>query len=108
MSEHLKGPWIAVLADRYGFVYESLADALENAEDPEFETFEISVRRGTAAVIKPAGVRSRLPGSYSCGDLAYEIDDVYLNDDDDSVGGEARYEQAKAMAAGLNAAGEAR
>ncbi|MFC7276250.1 hypothetical protein ACFQS1_19835 [Paractinoplanes rhizophilus] len=46
-----------------------------------------------------------LPGSYQSGDVAYELDDVWLVDPDDpSVGAEARFIQAKAMAAGLNAA----
>lgn len=102
VAEHLAGPWFAVLADHAGFVYDSVADARENAEDTD-ETFEISVRRGTAAVITPAGDRGRLPGSYHCGDLAYELDvylDVYL--DDPSVAAAARLAQAQAMAAGLN------
>lgn len=106
-AEHLRGPWAAILADSMGFVYESEADARENAEDPENEEFEVSVRRGTAAATRPAGDRARLPGSYSVGDLAYEIDDVWMNDEDDSVTVAARFAQAQAMAAGLNAAGGA-
>jgi hypothetical protein len=96
--------WVAVLADHSGFVYESVEDARENAEDPEGEEFEISVRRGSAAVITPAGDRGRLPGSYLSGDLAYELDDVWLDDDDETVGVAVRFAQAQAMAAGLNTA----
>lgn len=105
--EHLTGPWHAYLADRDGFVYESVADALENAEDTEDE-FQITVVRGTALPNDRSGCRLRLPGSNHCGDRAYEIDDVYLEDPDDpTVGAEARLLQAQAMAAGLNAAAEA-
>jgi hypothetical protein len=107
-AEHLTGPWMAVLNDCYGFVYESVADARENAEDPDGDAFQISVRRGTAAATRPAGDRSRLPGSYHEGDLAYELDDVWLTDEDEpSIAAEARFAQAQAMAAGLNAAWKA-
>lgn len=101
---HLRGPWTAFLADSYGFVYESADDLRENAEDPENDEFEVSVRRGTAAAIYPAGDRPRLPGSYQSGDVAYELNDVWLDDEDESVSVRARYAQAQAMAAGLNAA----
>jgi hypothetical protein len=107
-NENLTGPWVAVLADTYGFVYESVADARENADHAAGREFGVSVRRGTAAVIEPAGDRGRLPGSYHSGDLAYELDDVWLDDaDDQSIGADARFAQAQAMAAGLNAAGGA-
>jgi hypothetical protein len=107
MTEHLRGPWSAFLADRHGFVYESMDDARENVEDP-YEEVTITVVRGTAMPNDRSGCRLRLPGSHHCGDKAYELDDVYLDDPDDpSVGAEARFEQAKAMAAGLNAAGGA-
>lgn len=106
-DEHLTGPWVAILSDSDGFVYESVADLRDSAEDPDGEMFEISVRRGTAAVIRPAGDRGRLPGSCRSGDVAYELDDVWLNDEDDSIGVAARFAQAQAMAAGLNMAGGA-
>jgi hypothetical protein len=103
-AEHLRGPWAAFLCDSSGFIYTSAEDLRENAEDPEGEDFEISVRRETAAAAKPAGCRDRLPGTCHSGDIAYELSDVWLDDEDPSVGVEARYAQAQAMAAGLNAA----
>jgi len=107
MTDHLQGPWTAVLADRSGFVYESVEDARENIDDPDDEV-TITVVRGTALPDDRSGCRLRLPGSLHCGDQAYALDDVYLNDPDDpSVGADARYAQAQAMAAGLNAAGGA-
>jgi hypothetical protein len=104
INEHLHGPWVAVLADRHGFAYESFAEALEDLGAEHDEEMRISVRRGTAAPIWRYG-NLRNPGSYSSGDLAYELDDVLLIEPDDaSIGAEARYAQAQAMAAGLNAA----
>lgn len=103
----LTGPWLAVVADRYGFVYDSVADAKDSAEDDEVK---ISVVRGTAMPNDrngTTGVLLRLPGSHDSGDVAYELDDVYLDDEDESVAADARYAQAQAMAAGLNAAAEA-
>lgn len=104
---HLQGPWTAVLTDLTGFVYTSVADARDNVEDPD-EQVSIAIVRGSALPDDRSGCRLRLPGSYHSGDMAYEMDDVYLDDpDDESVGAEARYAQAQAMAAGLNAAGGA-
>jgi hypothetical protein len=104
IEEALRGPWVAVLADRWGFVYESVADARENTEDPD-EEHKVTIVRGSALPNDRSGCRPRLPGSNLCGDRVFELDDVYLDGDgDDSTGAEARYAQAVAMAAGLNAA----
>jgi hypothetical protein len=101
----LRGPWVAVLADRYGYVYESVSDARENVDDPDGGV-AIAVVRGTALPSTAAGdCRPRLPGSWHCGDRAYELEGVYLDDPDDpSVGAADRFDQAQAMAAGLNQA----
>ncbi len=100
----LTGPWTAVLADRHGFVYATFALALDDLGADHDEEMEISVRRGSAAPVEQHG-NLRNPGSYSSGDLAYELDDVWLVDPDDpSIGAEARYAQAVAMATGLNMA----
>jgi hypothetical protein len=103
-AEALAGPWLAVLADRWGYVYDSVDDARANVEDPDDEV-KVTVVRGTAVPNDRDGLRLRLPGSCHSGDVAYELDDVYLDDPDDpSIGAEVRLEQAQAMAAGLNAA----
>lgn len=106
-AKALAGPWLAVLSDRYGFVYDCVEDARESAEDGEVS---ISVVRDSAMPSDrggTTGVLLRLPGSYHSGDKAYELDDVYLDDpDDQSIAAAARFEQAKAMAAGLNAAAD--
>lgn len=111
MTDHLQGPWAAVIADRDGFVYNSVDDVRENAEDPEDE-YTIAVVRGSAVPTDrngTTGCRLRLPGSAFCGDKAYEIENIYLDGDgDETTGLEARWAQAQAMAAGLNAAGGAR
>ena len=103
MSAHLSGPWSAYIAEDDGFVYDSIDDVRENAEDPEGE-FTIVIVRGSALPDDRSGIRLRLPGSCMVGDTAHEMDDVYLDEEDASVGLEARWAQAQAMAAGLNAA----
>jgi hypothetical protein len=97
-QDHLRGPWQAVISAR-GDAYDGVRTALiELGEEGEVD---ISVRRGSAAPDDGC-----LPGSYHTGDVAYELEYVYLVDPDDpSVGAEARFAQAQAMAAGLNAAG---
>lgn len=104
ISDYLGGPWLAVLSDQSGFVYESVADAHENGDDPG-EEFSVSIRRGSALPNNRSGDRLRLPGSFLSGDQIFDLDDLYLDDNGDmSVSAEARYEQAKAMADGLNRA----
>lgn len=106
-ADALRGPWLAVLADRWGFVYDSVADAAENTEDPD-EEHRVTIVRGTAMPNDRSGCRLRLPGTYRCGDVAFELNDVYLDGEgDESTGAAARLAQAQAMAAGLNAAGGA-
>ena len=99
MSNHLNGPWQAVISS-HGDAYDSVRTALiELGEDGEVD---VSVRRGSAAP-----EHGYLPGSHKTGDVAYEIEGVYLTDDGDPSGSaEARWVQAQAMAAGLNAAAE--
>jgi hypothetical protein len=107
ISEHLRGPWLAVLADNHGFVYPTVEEAIESLG--EEEEVQISVVRGTALPNDrnwTTGVLERLPGSHHSGDVACEIDAYLVDPDDESIGARARYEQAKAMAAGLNAAGQ--
>lgn len=108
-NAHLRGPWVAVLADDDGAVYATFDDALtELGEDWDSE-MTIRVVRGTALPIEsPTDEALRLPGSYQTGDVALDMDDVWLVDPDDaSIGAEARYLQAQAMADGLNAAASA-
>jgi hypothetical protein len=99
----LAGPWRAVLADLNGDVYASVAAAPEGVEDQD-EPVTISVVRGTALPVDRGGDLCA-PGTYHSGDVAYELDGVDLEDDDPSVGADARFIQAEAMSAGLNAAG---
>lgn len=102
-AEHLRGPWAAVISRR-GKAYPDVRTArIELGDNGEVD---ISVRRGTARPHEDDD--GYLPGSYATGDLAYELSFVYLTDDGDpSVAAEARFAQAQAMAAGLNAAGGA-
>lgn len=104
-TDHLRGPWRAVLANRDGFVWRTYADAVENLADAEEMT--ISVVRGTALPVEDEeGGEARGAGTYDAGDLIFEIDAYLVDPDDDSCGAEARYAQAQAMADGLNAAAE--
>lgn len=104
--DFLRGPWVAVLADPLGFVYDSPQDARENADDPT-DDFRIRIVRDSALPNDRSGDRLRLPSSYHEGDIAHDLYDVWLVDaDEESVGAEARRAQAQAMAAGLNAAGQ--
>lgn len=107
-TDYLRGPWHVVLADRDGFVYDSLTDLIQDHADAD--EVSISIRRGTALPVADADVdqgddddmdNTRLPGSYKADDLI-EIFDDYVEE-----GAEMRWAQAQAMAAGLNAAGGA-
>jgi hypothetical protein len=97
-------PWVAVLADLDGTVYPTVEEAIKHlGEDGEVQ---ISVVRGTAAPTGHDGGLLSMPGSWHLGDVACDTDAYLVDPDDESIGARARYEQAKAMAAGLNAAGE--
>jgi hypothetical protein len=101
LAEHLRGTGVAVLADDDGSVYSSVEDAIESlGEDGEVQ---ISVVRGSAAPDN----RSGLPETFRVGDVASDVEAYLVDPDDQTVGAVARFEQAKAMAAGLNAAAEA-
>jgi hypothetical protein len=108
MTNHLKGPWRAVLSDDHGYVYPSVERAIEECGEEEWA--EISIRRASALPTPedddPEAVL-RLPGSYAAGDCIFELNLYFGDDGDRSTGCFVRYEQAKAMAAGLNAAGGA-
>jgi hypothetical protein len=102
INPHLSGPWQAVLSHR-GESYPDIRTALiELGEDGEVD---ISVRRGTALAHEDDD--GYLPSSHKSGDVAYELDGIYFSDGDPSTDAEARWVQAQAMAAGLNAAGAA-
>lgn len=98
----LAGPWSALISHR-GESYDSIRTAL--IELGERGEVDISVRRGTA--LPHEDDDGYLPGTYATGDVAYELDFVPLTPDDDpATSAEARFVQAQAMAAGLNAAGQ--
>lgn len=100
VAEAVIGPWLAVLADRAGDVYPTYAMAADILL-PESE-MTISIVRATAM---PVGEDDsfRLPEQHNTGDLISQTDAYLIDDEDDSVGAEAKYAQALAMAAGLNA-----
>lgn len=93
ISEALRGPWIAVLSDNYGHLYEP-----EDLTDED--EVEVSVVRGTAAPVD-----GRCPGTYHSGDVLYEHDGYWVDEDDASVSLKTRWEQAQAVAQALNALG---
>ncbi|GIM88854.1 hypothetical protein [Paractinoplanes toevensis] len=103
--DFLRGPWLAVLADQYGYVFSSFDVAREETDDAE--EFRVSIVRGTAAPSEDDDTL-RLPGTFQSGDQIFELDGLYLDGDGDtSTSAEARFAQAQAMATGLNAAGAA-
>lgn len=103
--EHLRGPWLAVLANR-GDVYPTFEMAAEML--PDDAEMDISIVRGSALPVDNEdgeGMReARTSVNYDVGDIAMETDAWLVDPDDDSCGAEARYAQAQAMAEGLNAA----
>lgn len=106
-AEALRGPWLAVLADRDGFVYPTFAEAMENLD--EDEEMMIAVVRDSAMPTDGGDPEQlRMAGTYNAGDLIFEVDAYLIDPDDESLGAEARYAQAQAMADGLNAAGGAK
>ncbi len=99
-SDHPRGPWQAVLSYR-GESYPDMRTA--RIELDRRGEVDISVRRGTA--LPHEDDDGYLPDGYNSGDVAYQLDGVYFSDGDPSTDAEARWAQAQAMAAGLNAAG---
>ncbi|WP_250029697.1 hypothetical protein [Paractinoplanes maris] len=100
-TNHLSGPWRAVLvADEDGngrFEVENF-DYMTGSDE-----VDISIRRGTAL----PDVDGNLPVSYRSGDIIELWEGLYVEDGDPSTDGPARWAQAQAMAAGLNAASAA-
>jgi len=97
-AEHLRGPWKAVL---------SLHGEVIGGDDPFAELIpsdevDISIRRGTALPDKDD--EDSLPRTCRSGDVIDLWDDLYVEDGDPSTDAAARWAQAQAMAAGLNAA----
>jgi hypothetical protein len=98
ISEHLRGPWKAILAQG--------PDVLEGTDplgelDPGNEV-DISIRRESALPDSDGF----LPGTCFSGDVIELWDDLYVEDGDPATSADARWAQAQAMAAGLNAAAE--
>lgn len=104
VTDVLRGPWLAVLADEDGTVYPTWAEAAKVLPDGAEMTIRV-VRDSALPVDDEDGEGMHLTGSYFEGDLIFEIDAWLVDPDDAELGAEARYEQAKAMADGLTAAG---
>lgn len=96
VREALDGPWLAYLSDADGFVIASPVDADNDGAEPE--DLRIQVVRRSALPAEDVG-DLRMPGTWASPDRIVEWDDF---DDWDEV--KARWVQAQAMAAGLNAA----
>lgn len=96
-SDFLRGPWQAVLS-----VGGEILDRTQTFDTlaPDDEV-EISIRRGSALPDEDG----YLPGTCRSGDLIVLWDDLYVEDGDPSTDAPARWAQAQAMAAGLNAVG---
>ncbi|XTZ17073.1 hypothetical protein ACQSSU_06750 [Micromonospora echinospora] len=102
-NDHLRGPWLAVLADHTGDVYPTFALAADVLV-PETQ-MNIRIVRGSAMPVGDDDYM-RLADEYDAADEIFEIDAPLIDDDYPSVGAQARYAQAKAMADGLNHVGE--
>src|ERR1051325_2811537 len=95
MANHLTGPWTAVMSID-GEILDRTQTFDTLAPDDEVE---ISIRRGSALPDHDG----YLPGSYASGDIIELWDGLYVEDGDPSTDAPARWAQAQAMAAGLNA-----
>lgn len=95
-ADTLRGPWHAVLTTDDGFVIDNL-DGL----NPDDEV-SISIRRGTSLPDEDG----HAPGGGFSGDMIELWEHLYVEDGDPSTDAPARWAQAQAMAAGLNAAEE--
>ncbi|MEU4640870.1 hypothetical protein [Micromonospora sp. NPDC023814] len=107
ITEALRGPWLAVLADRTGAVYPTYAEAAKVLFDDTEMTIQV-VRDSAEPVDDEDAEGMRLPQQYFAGDLIFEIDAFLVDEEDPALGAKARYAQAQAMADGLNAAGGTR
>jgi hypothetical protein len=86
-SIHLRGPWVAVLADDHGYVYDSVEAALDEVSEDDWAY--ISVRRDTALPVPEDNVEGaalRLPGICKSGDEVFIIS-LYFGDDGDPATG---------------------
>jgi hypothetical protein len=98
-SDYLRGPWLAVLSMGGEILDRTQTFDTLNPGDG----VEISIRRGTALPDEDG----YLPGTCKSGDVIELWQDLYVEDGDPSTDAPARWAQAQAMAAGLNAAGGA-
>jgi hypothetical protein len=97
ISEALRGPWQAFIADPHGEIYARPEDVEQD------QSADVSVRRGSAL----PGERGTLPGSFHTGDILYEHEGLYADDEDQTIGLHHRWEQAQAVADALNRLGGA-
>jgi hypothetical protein len=95
-ADALRGPWQAILSTG--------ADLIDLADLEPADEVDISIRRGTALPVKDDDGCEYLPGTCNSGDVIRLWDDLYVEDGDPSTDAPARWVQAQAMAAGLNAA----
>jgi hypothetical protein len=103
-SQHLAGPWVAVLSDRLRYVYPSAGFAA--ACLAKGALVDIAIVRGTALPAEVGGgVLRRRPQTWALHDVAYEMPALLSDNPADCTTAACRYEQARAMAAGLNARG---
>lgn len=92
ISDAIRGPWVAVLSDQYG----EETELGEFLDEGNFE-FQPEIRVVRRAAVPVDG---HLPASYTNDDLLYKIDD--LDQVDDAAELAMCWEQARAVAAGLN------
>jgi hypothetical protein len=94
-ADALRGPWKAVMSS-----HGDIVNLPELAPDDEVD---ISIRRATALPVKEDD-DTCLPGTCNSGDLIRLWENLYVEEVDPSTDAAARWAQAQAMAAGLNAA----
>lgn len=95
VAEALRGPWRAILAQTGDVVPDDELGALDASDE-----VDISIRRGSAL----PDDEGRLPGTCYSADVIELWEDLYVEDGDPGTSADARWAQAQAMAAGLNAA----
>lgn len=104
MSDHLRGPWKAVITDESRTVaWFDLEGATAKATFAD-DVFIVAIVRDSGLPAGDGPAFTPQPAWFEA-DMAHEIECPLIDDADERLSLKSRWAQAQAMAAGLNAAG---